>query len=69
MSEWKEETNGKQPSKLIEDFTNHKPLVMFFGLTNSPATFQTMMDAIFEELISEGVIVVRATAEPNLIGF
>ena len=30
---------------------------MFFGLTNSPATFQTMMDDIFEELISEGVIV------------
>ena len=31
---------------------------MFFGLTNSPATFQTMMDDIFEELISEGVVVV-----------
>ena len=36
----------------------YKPLVMFFGLTNSPATFQTMMDAIFEDLISEGVVVV-----------
>ena len=31
---------------------------MFFGLTNSLATFQTMMDAIFEDLISEGVVVV-----------
>jgi RNase H-like domain found in reverse transcriptase/Reverse transcriptase (RNA-dependent DNA polymerase) len=31
---------------------------MFFGLTNSPATFQTMMDGIFEELITEGVVVV-----------
>ena len=31
---------------------------MFFGLTNSPATFQTMMDDIFEDLISEGVVVV-----------
>ena len=31
---------------------------MFFGLTNSPATFQTMMDGIFEDLISEGVVVV-----------
>ena len=30
---------------------------MFFGLTNSPATFQTMMDDIFEDLISEGVVV------------
>ena len=26
----------------------YEPLVMFFGLTNSLATFQTMMDAIFE---------------------
>jgi len=31
---------------------------MFFGLTNSPTTFQTMMDDIFEDLISEGVVVV-----------
>ena len=31
---------------------------MFFGLTNSPATFQTMMDDIFEDLISEGMVVV-----------
>ena len=31
---------------------------MFFGLTNSLATFQSMMDAIFEDLISEGVVVV-----------
>jgi transposase InsO family protein len=31
---------------------------MFFGLTNSPATFQTMMNEIFQELILEGVVVV-----------
>jgi len=35
-----------------------KPLVMFFGLCNSPAMFQTMMDDIFEGLIMEGVVVV-----------
>jgi transposase InsO family protein len=35
-----------------------EPLVMFFGLTNSPATFQTMMDDIFRELVAEGVVVV-----------
>ncbi len=35
-----------------------EPLVMFFGLTNSPATFQTMMDDIFEELITDSVVVV-----------
>ena len=29
-------------------------LIMFFRLMNSPATFQTMMDRIFEDLISEG---------------
>jgi Reverse transcriptase (RNA-dependent DNA polymerase) len=31
-----------------------KPTVMFFGLTNSPATFQTMMDDIFQEEIAQG---------------
>jgi len=36
----------------------YKPLVMFFSLTNSPATFQTMMDDIFEDLILEGVVMV-----------
>ena len=35
-----------------------KPLVMFFGLTNSPTTFQTMMNDIFADMISEGVVVV-----------
>jgi len=35
-----------------------EPLVMYFSLMNSPATFQTMMDEIFEDLISEGVVVV-----------
>ena len=36
----------------------YEPLVMFFSLMNSPATFQTMMDNIFEDLISEGIVVV-----------
>jgi hypothetical protein len=31
---------------------------MFFGLTNSPTTFQTMMKNIFTDMISEGVVVV-----------
>jgi hypothetical protein len=29
---------------------------MYFGLTNSPATFQTMMNEIFQDLITKGVI-------------
>ena len=36
--------------------TNHRcfePLVMFFGLCNSPATFQTMMNEIFHEELNE----------------
>ena len=35
-----------------------EPVVMFFGLTNSPATFQTMMNHLFKELIDEGVVAV-----------
>ncbi|KAG5718564.1 hypothetical protein E4T56_gene16532 [Termitomyces sp. T112] len=35
-----------------------KPLIMFFGLTNSPATFQIMMNNIFWDLIVEGVVCV-----------
>jgi len=35
-----------------------EPLVMFFGLCNCPVTFQTMMDNIFNDLITEGVVVV-----------
>jgi len=31
-----------------------EPTVMFFGLTNSPATFQTMMDDIFQEEVAQG---------------
>jgi len=37
---------------------SYEPLVMFFGLCNSPATFQTMMNDIFKELIDEGLVVV-----------
>ncbi|CAK5273552.1 unnamed protein product [Mycena citricolor] len=36
----------------------YEPLVMFFGLTNSPATFQNMMNDILRELINEGHVVV-----------
>jgi hypothetical protein len=33
-------------------------MVMFFGLTNSPATFQTMMDTIFCEQTMHGTLTV-----------
>ena len=35
-----------------------EPLVMFFGLTNSLATFQTMMNDIFREEIAQGWVVI-----------
>jgi len=35
-----------------------EPTVMFFGLTNSPATFQTMMDMIFREQIARRTLTV-----------
>ena len=35
-----------------------EPLVMFFGLTNSPATFQALMNSIFADLIASGKVAV-----------
>jgi len=35
-----------------------KPLVMYFGMCNSPATFQLMMDTLFHKLIMSGKIVI-----------
>jgi hypothetical protein len=29
---------------------------MYFGLTNSPATFQMMMNEIFQDLITENIV-------------
>ena len=41
-------------------FTMHigsfKPTVMFFGMTNSPVTFQAMMNEILRNLINEGKV-------------
>ena len=33
-----------------------KPRVMYFGLCNSPGTFQRMMNSIFQELLHEEVL-------------
>jgi len=35
-----------------------EPLVMYFSLCNSPATFQLMMDSLFRDLVNEGKIVI-----------
>ena len=36
----------------------YEPTVIFFRLTNSPTTFQTMMNTIFRNLIDEGSITI-----------
>ncbi len=36
----------------------YKPTVMFFSLTNSPATFQTMINTIFRDLINKGSVMI-----------
>jgi len=41
--------------------TNHglfEPLVMFFGMTNSPAIFQTIMNEVFQTVIAEEIVIV-----------
>ena len=35
-----------------------EPMVMYFGLCNSPATFQAMMNDLFEDMIEEGWLVI-----------
>ena len=35
-----------------------EPTVMFFGMCNSPATFQSMMDSLFQDLIRNGGVLV-----------
>ncbi|VDC02739.1 unnamed protein product [Peniophora sp. CBMAI 1063] len=42
-----------------------EPTVMFFGLTNSPATFQAMMNELFRDLIHESVVVVLCILREN----
>ena len=35
-----------------------KPMVMFFGMCNSPAMFQSMMDRIFVTMIEEKLVII-----------
>jgi len=48
----------KEGDKWKAAFTMHigayEPMVIYFGLTNSPATFQTMMNDLFRDLINQG---------------
>ena len=35
-----------------------EPTVMFFEMCNSPATFQSMMDAIFADMIDDNIVII-----------
>jgi len=45
---------------------SYEPVVMFFGMTNSPATFQGMMNEILRDMINEGKV--AAFVDDVLIG-
>jgi len=51
-------------------FTTHvgsfEPVVMFFGMMNSPATFQAMMNKILRDMINEGKV--AAFVDDVLVG-
>ena len=36
----------------------YEPTVMFFGMCNSLATFQSMMDAIFSDMIDDNLVII-----------
>jgi hypothetical protein len=42
-----------------------KPLVMFFRPTNSPSTFQTIINDISQDLIMEGIICIYLDESPD----
>ncbi|SJL06859.1 uncharacterized protein ARMOST_10201 [Armillaria ostoyae] len=49
---------AKFSMKLDVHWGYNNPTIMFFGLTNSSATFQWMMNDIFKDLISEGKVTI-----------
>ena len=50
----------KEGNKWKATFTTHvglfEPVVMFFGMTNLPATFQAMVNEILRDMINEGKV-------------
>jgi len=50
----------KEGDKWKGAFTTHvgsfEPIVMFFGITNLPATFQEMINEILRDMINEGKV-------------
>jgi len=50
----------------ITHMGSFEPTVMFFGMTNLPATFQAMMNEILRDLINEGKV--AAFVDDMLVG-
>ncbi|HVW99810.1 MAG TPA: reverse transcriptase domain-containing protein, partial [Candidatus Babeliaceae bacterium] len=48
----------EQKAAFLTPYGLFEPTVMFFGLCNSPATFQAMMNSILRHLIQKGVVIV-----------
>jgi len=46
--------SNKWKAAFIIHIRVYKPIVMYFRLTNSPATFQTIMNDLFHDLINQG---------------
>ena len=60
----------KEGDKWKRAFTTYirsfEPTVMFFGMTNSPATFQAMMNEILRDMINKGKV--AAFVDDVLVG-
>jgi len=60
----------KEGNEWKRAFTTHigsfEPTVMFFGMTNSPATFQAMMNEILRDMINKGKV--AAFVDDVLVG-
>jgi hypothetical protein len=48
----------KWKAAIITNQMEVEPTVMGFGMTNSPATFQSLMNSVFADLIATGVVAV-----------
>src|SRR4029077_1572712 len=48
----------KWKGTFITQENTYEPLVMFFGMCNSPSTFQQMMNDVFLDIIYEGILVI-----------
>ena len=48
----------EQKAAFLTPYGLFKPTVMFFGLCNSPATFQALMNNLLQDLIRKGLVMV-----------